>query len=73
LITSYGKRDIKDAYGFGNNFLKVFFLKSYLFLDIFFIYISNAIPKVPYTLPPPCSPNHPLLLLGPGISLYWGI
>jgi hypothetical protein len=42
-------------------------------LDIFFIYISNAIPKVPYALPLPCSPTHPLLLLGPGISLYWGI
>jgi hypothetical protein len=36
-------------------------------LDMFFIYISNAIPKVPYTLPPPCYPTHPLLLLGPGI------
>jgi hypothetical protein len=42
-------------------------------LDIFFIYISNAIPKVPYTLPPLCSPTHPLPLLGPGIPLYWGI
>jgi hypothetical protein len=34
----------------------------YFFLDIFFIYISNAIQKVPYTLPLPCSPTHPLLL-----------
>jgi F0F1-type ATP synthase membrane subunit a len=49
------------------NFLK------YILLDIFFIYISNIIPKVPYTLPPPCSPTHPLLLPGPGIPLYWGI
>jgi hypothetical protein len=32
------------------------FLFIYL-LDIFFIYISNAIPKVLYTLPPPCSPT----------------
>jgi hypothetical protein len=48
-----------------------FFL--FLKLDIFFIYISNAIPKVPYTLPLPCSPTHPLPLLGPGIPLYWGI
>jgi hypothetical protein len=31
------------------------FLKKIL-LDIFFIYISNAIPKVPYTLPPPSPP-----------------
>ena len=44
-----------------------------LLLDIHFIYISNAIPKAPYTLPPPCSPTHPLLLPGPGIPLYWGI
>jgi hypothetical protein len=29
--------------------------------------ISNAIPKVPYTLPLPCSPTHPLPLLDPGI------
>jgi hypothetical protein len=43
------------------------------FKDIFFIYISNAIPKVPYTLPPPCSPTHLLPLLGPGIPLYWAI
>jgi hypothetical protein len=42
-------------------------------LDIFFIYISNATPKVPYTLPLPCSPNNSLPLPGVGISLYWGI
>jgi hypothetical protein len=27
-------------------------------LDIFFIYISNAYLKVPYTLPPPYSPTY---------------
>jgi hypothetical protein len=42
-------------------------------LDIFFIYISNATLKVPYTLPLPCFPTHPLPLLGPGISLNWGM
>jgi hypothetical protein len=47
--------------------------KFFFLLDIFFIYISNAIPKVPYTLPLPCSPTHPLPLLGSGDSLYWGI
>jgi hypothetical protein len=31
---------------------------NYFLLDIFFIYISNAIPKAPNTLPPPCSPTH---------------
>jgi hypothetical protein len=40
--------------------------RYYLLLDIFFIYISNAIKKVPYTLPPSCSPTHSLPLLGPG-------
>ena len=44
-----------------------------LLLDIHFIYISNAIPKVPYTLPLPCSPNQPILLPGPGVPLYWSI
>ena len=33
-----------------------FFFKKFL-LDIFFVYISNAIPKVPYTLPLHCSPT----------------
>jgi hypothetical protein len=52
-----------------------FWCKNYepFLLDICFIYISNAIPKVPYRLPLPCSPTHPLPLLGPGIPLYWGI
>ena len=45
----------------------------FVFLDIFFIYISNAVPKVPYILPTPCSPTHPLPFLGPGVPLYWGI
>jgi hypothetical protein len=43
------------------------------FFFAFVFYISNAIPKVPYTLPLPCSPTHPLPILGPGIALYWGI
>jgi hypothetical protein len=53
------------------SFLSFFFFDSFLKLDIFFIYISNAIPKVPYTLLLPCSPTHPLPLLGPGVLLYW--
>jgi hypothetical protein len=49
--------------------LFVFFFSYFLYflLDIFSIYISNAIPKVPYTLPLPSYPTHPLQLLGPGI------
>jgi hypothetical protein len=45
-------------------------LNSSFVLDIFYIYISNAIPKIPYTIPPPYSPTHPLLLPSPGIPLY---
>jgi hypothetical protein len=43
-------------------------------LDIFFIYISNAIPKSPISSPCP-APLHapPIPLLGPGIPLYWDI
>ena len=58
---------------------KCCFFLSFL-LDIFFIYISNVIPfpssptKNPPSFPSsPCSPTHPLLLPGPGISLHWGI
>jgi hypothetical protein len=36
------------------------FFHAYFLLDIFFICISNAIPKAPYTLPLPCSPTHSL-------------
>jgi hypothetical protein len=42
-------------------------------LDIFFIYISNANPKVAYTIPLPCSPTYSLPLLGHGVPMYWGI
>jgi hypothetical protein len=57
-----------------------FFLKKnkQFSLDIFFIYISNAIAfpsflsENPVSLPP-CPPIHPLLLPGPGIPPYWGI
>jgi hypothetical protein len=41
---------------------------DYFLLGIFFIYISNAIPKVPRT--PPHSPTHPLPLLGPDAIDY---
>jgi hypothetical protein len=60
-------QSIKDIFFFG-----IFFF-SFFLLDIFFIYISNAMPKATYTLPLPCSPPHPLPLRGPGIPLYWGI
>ena len=45
----------------------VFNILSFFFfsLDIFFIYISNAIPQTPYSLPLTCYPTHPLLLPGP--------
>jgi hypothetical protein len=59
-----------------NNYCKLilppFFLSTFL-LDIFFIYISNAIPKVPYTLPQTYFLTHSILLPGLGTPLYWGI
>jgi hypothetical protein len=37
----------------------LFFFHIFFFLlDIFFIYISTAIPKAPYTLPPVPQPTH---------------
>ena len=42
----------------------------YFLLDIFFIYITNVIPKAPYTLPRPCSSTHRLPLPGPGECLF---
>jgi hypothetical protein len=48
---------------------KIILFKNFL-LDIFFIYNSNAIPKVLYNLPLHYSPTHPLPLLGPGVPLY---
>jgi hypothetical protein len=45
----------------------------YFLLDIYFIYISNVIQKVPYTLPPCCSPTHPFLLLGLAFSCIGAI
>jgi hypothetical protein len=39
-------------------FIFIFNFFSFLKLGIFFIYISNAIPKVPHTLPPTPLPTH---------------
>jgi hypothetical protein len=52
-------------------FFVLFFFSNFL-LGIYFIYISNAIPKVPYTLHPPHSPTHPLPLLGSDVSPVLG-
>jgi hypothetical protein len=41
----------------------------FFLLEFFFIYIPNAILKLPYTFSMPCSPTHPLPLIGPGILL----
>jgi hypothetical protein len=49
-----------------------FFFFFLFLLGIYFIYISDAIPKVP-TGSPTHSPTHPLPLLGPVVPLYWGI
>jgi hypothetical protein len=52
--------------------LKLLFL-FYFLLGIFFIYISNAIPKVPHTLPPPTplpAHSHFLALVFPCTEAY---
>jgi hypothetical protein len=61
-----------SGFFFPFSFFFFYFLFNFL-LDIFFIYISNVIPKVPYTLPLPCTSNHSLPLLSPGVPLYWSI
>jgi hypothetical protein len=61
-------------------FKKFFNCPHHFLLDIFFIYISNAIhfpnfltenPLYPSLFP--CYPTHPLSFPGAGISLYWGL
>jgi hypothetical protein len=54
------------------NVLQYTFFPFLIFLlGIFLIYVSNAIPKVPHTLPHlPCSPTHPLPHFGPGLAIY---
>jgi hypothetical protein len=49
-----------------------FKIRIIFLLGIYFIYISNAIPKSP-TPSPTHSPTHPLRILDPGIPLYWDI
>jgi hypothetical protein len=56
---------------YGIAFHTFFFLKYFL-LHIFLNYISNAIPKVPHTLPSTSLPTHSHFF-GPGVPLYWGI
>jgi hypothetical protein len=45
---------------------------GFLFLGIFLIYISNAIPKVPHTLPPHTHPTHPFPFFWPWRSPVLG-
>jgi hypothetical protein len=47
--------------------------KIVFLLHIFLNYISNAIPKVPHTLPTTSLPTHSHFFFGPGVPLFWGI
>ena len=56
------------------------YIVIYVWLDVFFTYISNVIPfpRFPsenalFHCPSPCSPTYTLMLPCPGIPLYWGI
>jgi hypothetical protein len=54
------------------SFLFFSLFSSLFLLDIFFIYISNAIPKVPYTLPPTLLPFPPTPTSLPWLSPVLG-
>jgi hypothetical protein len=73
--SSRGRRTVIRIYYIRKESIFFLFLSFFphFLLDIFFIYISSAIPNVPYTLSPPGSPTHSLIILGPGFALYWGI
>ena len=58
---------LNDVHHFTFRLEVIFFNFFHFLLGIFFIYISNAIRKVPYTVVPPNT--YPLLLLGPGVPL----
>jgi hypothetical protein len=53
-------------------FLRQFSFLFFYLLRIFLNDISNAIPKVPHTLPPTSLPTHSHFF-GPGVPLYWAI
>jgi hypothetical protein len=60
MMDSFWKAEFEQIYGF-------------FLLDIFFIYISNVIPKVPYTLPCPApqpTHSHFLALVFPCTGAY---
>jgi hypothetical protein len=54
-------------------YLHFLFLLLFFLLHIFLSYISNAIPKVPHTLPPHFPTHSFPFFFGPGVTLYWGI
>jgi hypothetical protein len=51
-------------------YILTFFHSPSFLLDIFFIYISNAIPKAPSTLPPTLLPNLPILTYKIGMIIF---
>jgi hypothetical protein len=76
LVTSNSGVKIKDFFDLKDGSHEIFtlfilFLNLFL-LDIFFIYISNAIPKVPYTLPPALLPYPLTPSSWPRLSLALG-
>ena len=71
LITSLWTPDTSFPTFLCGTYLCVFFL--FFKLDIFFIYILNAIPKAPYALPQTLLSNPPTPASWPWHSPYWGI
>jgi hypothetical protein len=70
LVLQKEKKKKRRWFLFSFVFCFCFCFFSFL-LDIFFIYIANAIPKVTTTTA--LLPNPPTLIPGPDIPLYWGI
>jgi hypothetical protein len=70
-----GKKDTKineiklktDTYIYSLIDARMFFIRYFLHLHF------KCYPKIPLYHPPPCSPTHPLPLLGPAAPLYWSI
>jgi hypothetical protein len=59
------------VFSFFLSFICFYVFSSFIFQVLSPFLVSSL--KVPYILPLPCCPTHPLPLPGSGIPLYWGI
>jgi hypothetical protein len=67
------KKDNTECWGFFSPFFnRIFSLFTFQMLSPFLVSPQKNTLNL-FPLPSPCSPTHPLLLLGPGIPPHWGI